>query len=76
MGDIPYKYFEPMSQLPTPNASIDADFKDFVKAFKLIRTLKESDMTSWQQRITERFAKNKEDTLVTLSVRSAWDLYF
>jgi len=76
MGDIPHKYFEPMEQYATPNASIDADFKDFIKAFRLIRTLKESDMTSWRQRITERFAKKKEETLVTLSVRSAWDLYF
>ena len=48
MGDIPMKYFEPKNQYPTPNASIDADFKDFRKALSLIRTVKETDIASWR----------------------------
>ena len=29
MGDIPWKYFQPMTQYPTFGSSIDANFSDF-----------------------------------------------
>ena len=80
VGDIPMKYFKPRMQYPTFSFCIDAEFSDFRKALNLIKTVKdESDRNFYSQRINQLFAPNpaKETTaLVTLSVRSAWDLYF
>lgn len=78
MGDIPWKYFQPMTQYPTFGSSIDATFSDFQKAHHLIRTVKEREASAYKMKINELFVTNKakEASLVTLSVRSAWDLYF
>ena len=78
VGDIPMKYFEPMDALPMGSFCIDAEFKDFKQAVHLIRNVTEQDKEKYNHKINQLFARDtqREKALVTLSVRSAWDLYF
>ena len=77
MGDIPMKYFRQREQIPIAGMCMDADFKDFRKALHYIRKTKETEAGNYARKIGDVFAPDpEEEALATISVRSAFDLYF
>ena len=77
-GDIPHKYYKPCNDLGKSAFCIHAELKHFRKAFSLIKNLPDTSAMKYNAKINEIFARDaaKEKALVTLSVRSAFDLYF
>ena len=78
VGDIPKKYFSPVDDIGVSPFCIHADFKHFRLARSLNKSLPESAAQGYLDKISTLFTKDpsNEKVLVTLSVRSAWDLYF
>ena len=77
-GDIPNKYYKPSTDLGKSAFCIHAEFKHFRKAVNLIKNLPDTSAEKYITKIDEIFARDRanEKALVTLSVRSAFDLYF
>ena len=78
VGDIPKKYFNPIDDIGVSPFCIHADYKHFRMARKYVKSMPESAAQGYRDKISKLFTKDPADekVLVTLSVRSAWDLYF
>ena len=78
-GDIPNKYIKTGSFQPYTSLNIDAVPSIFYKSLKACSETKESDNDYWTQQLEDIFVPPGkfvgESALITLSVRSTFDLY-
>lgn len=81
-GDIPTKYIKTGSFQPYTSLNIDATNSIFIQSLKACGSTKENEFDFWTRRVENIFVPKDigkyedEQALVSLSVRSTFDLYF
>lgn len=80
IGDIPMKYWKQTAKrFPSQGMCVDATTRQLVTMWQNVRNTKAAEHDHWWTQVSNVFTPNPESnerTMVSLSVRSVWDLYF
>ncbi len=80
-GDIPIKFIKKNNFLPFQSLNVDATPQIFMQCLKVCKETNPDNISLWERNLTEIFVPTTgkhpyESALVSLSVRSTFDLYF